>query len=224
MDADGTGLRAVTHGPGVSVYPAWSPDGSRIAFSRREVSLGQGDIYVIGVDGSGETRITDDPSDERNPAWSADGRSIVYTRNKQLRIVGATGGPSTALVPGGTVNETPQVSHDGRWIAFSSNRSGKADSAYGRETYSSPGAVLLPPSSGAQDIFIVGIDGKGLTRLTSDISANFSPVWSPDDRHILFGSDRDGRQELYVMNRDGTGQIRLTNHPEDGAGEGSWTR
>ena len=49
-------------------------------------------------------------------------------------------------------------------------------------------------------------------------------MWSPDDRYIAFTSDRDGRQEVYVMGADGGGQTRLTNHPEDGAGVESWTR
>ncbi len=224
LEADGTGLRAVTHQPGYPAYPAWSPDGRRLAFTRSEVSLGPDNIYVIGVDGSGEVRITDDTSNKRSPAWTPDGRTIVYEANNQLQLVPATGGRSTPLAPGGTVTQTPAVSHDGRRVAFSSNRSGKEDSTYGKETYSSPGAVLLPPSSGAHDIYVVGIDGKGLTRLTNDVSANYAPVWSPDDQHILFDSDREGRLELYVMNPDGTGQTRLTNHPEDGAGQGSWTR
>jgi len=56
----------------------------------------------------------------------------------------------------------------------------------------------------------VGVDGKGLTRITSDSSANFSPAWSPDDRHLAFISDRYDKQSLYVMAADGTNVVRLS--------------
>ena len=226
MDVGGKGLRPVTSHPETSLDAVWSPDGRRIAFNRREPKLGPGDIYIIGVDGTGETRLTTEPGHERSPSWSPDGQSIAYSASEgteQLKVVRVGSGAPTILARGGTVNQTPAFSHDGRRIAFSSNRSGKEDSVYGREGRAAPGGVLLPPSSGAHDIYVVGVDGQGLTRLTSDTSANYSPVWSPDDRHLLFTSDRDGRQELYVMAADGSRQTRLTNHPEDGAGDASWT-
>jgi hypothetical protein len=62
-------------------------------------------------------------------------------------------------------------------IAFSSNRAGKEDPAYGREVYASPGGKLLPPATGAPDVYVVGIDGRGLARLTDGASATYGPVW-----------------------------------------------
>ena len=227
MNADGTGLRPVTSNPGFNIDPVWSPDGRRIAFSRGEMNTGPGDIYIINVDGTGETRLTTEAGHERGPSWSPDGQFIVYTGvegTEQLKLVRATGGAPRVLAQGGTVNQTPAFSHDGRRIAFSSNRAGKGESAHGRDVRAAPGGALLPPASGAHDIYVVGVNGDGLSRVTSDASGSYAPTWSPDDRHLLFTSDRDGRQELYVMAADGSGQSRLTNHPEDGAGGASWTK
>lgn len=196
--------------------PAWSPDGSKIVFRRRPdngpgTTSGPGDLYVVGVDGTGETRLTTEPADESQPAWSPDGQTIAYISNegtKQLRVIKASGGPSTVLAPAGTVNESPSFSRDGRRIAFSSNRSGKAESAYVGRVRQTPGSEGLP-RSGAHDIYVVGVDGKGLTRITSDPSANYSPVWSPDDRHLAFISDRDDSHNLYVMTAAGADVVRL---------------
>lgn len=218
VNADGTGLRPfTTTGPGHLApvqdgFPAWSPDGSRIVLSRRQQSLGPGDLYIANRDGTGEVRLTSDPGDERDPVWSPDGQTIAYISKdgtEELRLIKASGGTSTVLAKDGTMNESPAFSHDGRRIAFSSDRGGKPESAYSAGVRKIPGSQGLPVA-GAHDIYVIGIDGKGLTRLTSDPSANYEPVWSPDDRHLAFISDRDGNHNLYVMEADGGGVVRLS--------------
>jgi hypothetical protein len=57
-------------------FPAWSPDGARLAFSRG--APGSRDIYVVNADGSGETDLTPGPDDETDPSWSADGTQIAF--------------------------------------------------------------------------------------------------------------------------------------------------
>ncbi len=225
MNADGTGLRAVTQSLGHNMYPTWSPDGTRIAFSRRLESLGPGDLYTVGADGTGEVQLTNDDGDESESSWSPDGQSLFYIRKdgtKQLWSMPTTGGPTIRLVPDGTVNEGPVHSHDGRYIAFSSNRGGKAESEYGANVRKTPGGELLPRDLGGQDIYVIGSDGQGLTRLTEGSSSNYAATWSPDDQHIAFTSDRDGSQQLYVMAADGTGQVRLS-RADDSAHGPSWT-
>ena len=53
---------------------------------------------------------------------------------------------------------------------------------------------------------------ESIRRLTDDGFSYYSPAWSPDGRHIVFGSDRDGNQEIYVMGSDGSNPHNLTNH------------
>jgi Tol biopolymer transport system component len=55
-------------------------------------------------------------------------------------------------------------------------------------------------------------DGSNPIRLTTN---GILPVWSPDGTKILFRSNRDGNNEIYIMNADGTGQTRVTNNPAD---------
>ena len=58
-----------------------------------------------------------------------------------------------------------------------------------------------------------GGGGSGLMRLTNNPAIDLPSEWSPDGTRILFWSDRDGDQEIYVMNADGSGVTRLTNAP-----------
>ncbi|MBI2237413.1 MAG: PD40 domain-containing protein, partial [Actinobacteria bacterium] len=67
MDADGGNVRPLTDAPGDDRGPAWSPDGSMIAFGR--AAGGRFDIWVVNADGSGATRRTESPLYDVTPAW-----------------------------------------------------------------------------------------------------------------------------------------------------------
>jgi molecular chaperone DnaK len=75
-------------GPGVDADPAWSPDGTQIAF-RRTVD-GNQDVYVMNADGSGERVIADTPADDFKPCWSPDGKSLLIISNRRS-AAGAAG-------------------------------------------------------------------------------------------------------------------------------------
>lgn len=71
-------------------------------------------------------------------------------------------------------------------------------------------AVSLP-SGATTDVVVVGIDGRVVRRLTSDRRASdYFPVWSPDGRRVVFVSNRDGDDELFVMSANGSGLRQLT--------------
>jgi len=68
MDAEGSNPVRLTDNPAYDAYPAWSPDGTRIAFhSWRD---GNWEIYVMDADGSNPVNVTDNPSGDYSPAWS----------------------------------------------------------------------------------------------------------------------------------------------------------
>jgi hypothetical protein len=189
--------------------PAWSPDGRRIAFARRQARNTSSDIWVMNASGTRTRRLTrdrDGPID-REPAWSPDGSQIVWVRSIALRssselwIMRADGGDKRRLVPGGPVHYDagPAWSPDGRRIAFTSNRAG-----------------------GSPQIFTVESDGSNLRRLTRGPAMTGSPAWSPDGRRIAFERTRGELGiDLWLMGPDGSAKTRLTRGP-GGEAQPAW--
>jgi TolB protein len=146
------------------LLPQWSPDGSKIAFSRND------DIFVMNADGSGKTRLTTDPAVDFQPTWSPDGRKIVWIRAFQrLWIMNHDGTAPMELTFG------PGI--DGATIALSG---GNED-----PTWSPNGKVLAftrrVTESGRSDVYRVNTDGSGgLLNLTGRLTnGGQEPQWQP---------------------------------------------
>src|SRR5438876_3364614 len=109
--------------------PAFSPDGSRIAFvSQRD---GNAEIYVMNADGTGTTRITNDPQPDGRPCFMPDGQSVVFHSSRtagkqQIWAVNVDGTGLTQLTRD-SVNSSPAVSPDGQTIAYVSTRNKDGD-------------------------------------------------------------------------------------------------
>ena len=73
MNADGTGRTRLTDGPD-DAWPVWSPDGTRIAFTRY-VDIDSAEIYVMDADGSNQVNLTNNPSNDFAPAGPPTGRA-----------------------------------------------------------------------------------------------------------------------------------------------------
>jgi hypothetical protein len=70
-------VRNLTDTPSINeTAPAWSPDGSRVAFTSDH------DIYVVDADGNNLEQLTDDPAFDENPVWSPDGTQIAFSTNR----------------------------------------------------------------------------------------------------------------------------------------------
>ncbi len=68
MNADGTAQTNLTNNPADDAFPAWSPDGTKIAFDTNRD--GNFEIYVMNADGTNPTRLTDNPARDESPSWS----------------------------------------------------------------------------------------------------------------------------------------------------------
>ncbi len=160
----------------------------RIAFAATGWTVpGSGEeIFVMNEDGSGITPISNSRGDDRAPAWSPDGKYIAFISerdgNAEIYIMGAEGLNQTRLTNSPENENDPQWSPDGKWIIFS--RSLENDT---------------------RDLFVVNVDGSGITRLTNtaEISESY-PDWSPDGKEILFSGFGGDQSGIYAMNADGT--------------------
>jgi WD40-like Beta Propeller Repeat len=187
INSDGSGDIALTTDPTYETDPAWSPDGTRIAFDRG--SFQNHDIYVMDADGSNVTQLTNDAADDADPAWSPDGTRIVFetTRdgNRELYAMDADGSDPVRLTNDPATDRDPSWSPDGTKIVFASNRE-----SYECTDPDNPFCYVRPTLR----IFTMSPDGSATARLVTTYEPSgcrdgedlFFPDWSPDGRSVVY--------------------------------------
>jgi TolB protein len=189
--ADGTKLGALMPPMKgiVDTHPTWAPDGQSIVFtSDRD---GNFELYLYTLSSDHVIQLTDTKPGVENlePTWSPNGKWIAFTRQG----VAATVTPSSLYIlkvgKGAIYKLTPPTlmgrgDHDAAWspdskrIAFTSDRLG---SSVIRST----------------DLFIVNVDGSGLTRVTTLAGNEVHPTFSPYGDQLAFIGDQTGATEVY---------------------------
>lgn len=127
VNRDGTGLLRLTDDPATDQYPAWSPDGTTVAYdnagAREHLADPQfsktAEIFTVPADGGSTTRLTHNGWFDAAPSYARDGKTIVEESWGGLSIMKADGTHSRKLrVPTSTAF-TPRFSPDGKTVAFS---------------------------------------------------------------------------------------------------------
>jgi TolB protein len=196
--------------------PAWSPDGSKIAyfdgsFANQQDDPGPPDtaLAVMNADGSGRHDLTAPANLNANPSlsWSPDGKQIAYATDTSsgstIEVVNADGSDSLQLGTG----YDPTWSPDGTKIAF-------VNASCGAECgcANTPISVMNPDGTNTHELASIAagscIDDHGM-------------AWSPDGTRIAFSLIGGGTETLEVMNADGTNIRRLTG--DNLANEPAWS-
>ena len=209
MSASGEGQERLTDAEGdpstpqgllFQTEPAWSPDGSTIAFVSKRT--GNSDLYAMDADGSGTRPLTKTKEDDVQPDWSPDGEQIVFSRGSPTRlfVMNADGSGARRLTDEDADETEPAWSPDGRLVAY----------------------VRRSPGSSIRELWLVRPDGSQRRQLTKLDGVAQAPAWSPDGRRIVYSADAgDGRFDIYTIGVDGK-DARLVTSGED-AFEPAWS-
>lgn len=177
--------------------PAFSPDGTRIAYaSSRDTNEKGGrnwEIYTMRVDGSDVRRLTFHPGTDSAPTWSPDGQKIAFTSdragNNHLYVMSADGGPIEKLPTGSGNTDRPT------WSPAPFNYI-----AYTAEV-----------SPGVSQVRMFDLVTRQVTTLTAALNGtNESPSVAPNGRHIAFVTTHWGKEHIAIIGRDGKLERRVT--------------
>ncbi|HEV2905187.1 MAG TPA: DPP IV N-terminal domain-containing protein, partial [Pyrinomonadaceae bacterium] len=227
MNSNGSGQTRLTTDANDDCFASWSSDGTKIVFQsfRNAVSY---QVYTMNADGSSQVNISNNGVSDMQPSWSPDGTKIAFASERDqpgfpsIYVMNSNGTNQTRLTFSGTGlrDEQPVWSPNGSKIAFTSTRDSTTDSWTETDDYEIPedDGQTFPKSrlNINKEVYLMNTDGSGQTRLTTDLSNDDSPTWSPDGVKIVFRSERerdlfDATPQLWTMNADGSGQTNLSN-------------
>jgi Tol biopolymer transport system component len=186
----------MTRQPSEEWAPAWSPDGTRLAYQTDR--HGQSDIYVSDIAEGTEKRLTPFIGNHESPHWSPDLGQIVFDSDLDVEeavhasinvyLIGVDGSNARRFYPHA---ESPSWSPAGQTIALNVTRGGR------------------------WQIALINTDGSGYRQLTQGSYDARYPAWSPDGRWLAFAGNADGHWNIYAVPVAGGPPVRLTHGAAD---------
>lgn len=177
-DSDGYGEQSVLTLKEPIMSPAWSPDGSHLAYVTFE--QGRAVIYIQSLFTRQRFVLAAFPGSNSAPAWAPDGKqlAVVLTRDgtSAIYLVHPDGSGLRRITFSDAIDTEPSFSPDGRFLLFASDRGGTVQ------------------------IYRMPVDGGYAERLTFEGNNNFSPRYSPDGNGFVFMHSTGG--QFYIATQD----------------------
>jgi TolB protein len=191
---------------GSNLSPAWSSDGSKIAFSSSR--SGDSEIWVADASGGNLRKITSLKGPNVAPTWNPrTSAQLAWVGGRtglpQVYTMDLDGANNQRITDGGYA-VSPSWSPNGQLLAFSWNRK------YG------------PGDPGGVDIHVIDIASKNYIQITHESGSNDYPSWAPDGRHIVFERTIGKHSDIWTMLADGTQQHQLTHTGNNFMPNWSW--
>jgi TolB protein len=233
MDYDGRNQRRITAHKSISMSPAWSPIGDRVAY----VSFFSGTpgIYFVDLASGAKRPVITSGSFNTAPSVSPDGSRVAFSRSiegqAEIFVSDAGGGGLRRLTHSNGIDTNPAWGPNGREIAFTSSRAGSPqvyvmdaeganarrisfDGSYNDGAAWSPDGTLLAYASrrGPNDfeIAVTNLVTLETRLLTGGTGSKETPSFSPDGRRLVFHLSTGRLSQLYAVDVDGTHLTQLT--------------
>lgn len=175
-DSDGYNDRVVLSINEPIMSPAWSPDGSQLAY----VTLEQGHavVYVQSLATNQRKVLSNARGSNSAPVWAPDGKQLAVVLSRdgspQIYLVRSDGTDLRRLTFSGAIDTEPSFSPDGQYLLFTSDRGG------------SPQIYRMP------------VGGKTTERITFEGGNNYSPQYSPDGKSFVFAHQINGKFNIAI--------------------------
>ena len=234
MRTDGSGLQRVSSGAGKTTCGYFIDGGQRIIYASTHAAdttcpprpdpsrgyvwrLDPFDIFRANADGSDRDRLTNYGVYTAEATLSPDGRTIVFTSMKDgdldIYTMNVDGTNIRRLTNTPGYDGGPFFSHDGKMIVYRAHHPTGSDLESYRDLLRQG---LIRPNR--MELFVMNADGSNQRQVTNLGGANFAPIFTPDDRRIIFSSNhknpRSRNFDLFLVNLDGSALEQVTTHPE----------